>query len=48
MHAFNESFNAEQSIAYLKEVQITQLAIVGSHWLPLGCYTPLLYIYPKV
>ena len=41
MHTFNESFEAEQSGAYPKGVQVTYMAVVGSSW-------HLVYIGPKV
>ena len=44
MHTFNKSFNAEQSGAHPKGIQVTHLAIVGSP----GCYTLLLYVDLKV
>ena len=51
MQTFNQSFNAEQSGAHPKGVQVTQLANVGS---PLGffelslAFPQLVYIDPKV
>ena len=41
MYTFNKSFNAEQSGAHPKEVQVTQLAIFGFRFLgSIGIYKP--------